>query len=77
MTKRATTPRLATVVAKYHDRYDLLRDAMFRDLLPRLDMTNTADAQIAELAQDIVTCLRMRRQELTGYDPEGQREEVT
>jgi hypothetical protein len=69
MTKRTTTPRLATVVAKYHDRYDLLRDAMARDLLPRLDMTNTADAQIMELAQDIVTCLRVRRAELDGYDP--------
>jgi hypothetical protein len=74
MTKPKPTSRLSTVVAYYHDKYDLLGNAMARDLLPRLDMTNTADAQIMELAQDIVTCLRVRRAELDGYDPEGERD---
>lgn len=67
------TPKLATVVADYHDKYDLLRDAFRRDVISRLDLTNTADAQLAELADDIVTCLRIRRQELTGYPPPGER----
>jgi hypothetical protein len=74
MTKPTTTPKLANVVARYHDRYDLLRDAMARDLLPRLDMANTADAQIVELADSIVNCLRIRRQELTGYPPKEERD---
>lgn len=68
-TKPKRTPRLATTVGEFHDRYDLLRDRLERDLLPRLDLTNTADAQIVELARDIVTCLKVRRIELTGYDP--------
>lgn len=74
MTKRTREPRLSTIVARYHDRFDLLRDRAERELFPRLDPANTADAQIMELIRDTVTCLKVRRIELSGYDPEGERE---
>jgi hypothetical protein len=67
-------PRLSTIVAKYHDKFDLLRDGLERDLIPHLDMTNTADAQIRDLATEIVQCLKVRRIELSGYPPKSERE---
>jgi hypothetical protein len=62
-------PRLVTIVGHFHDDYDLLREKAERDMFPRLDPKNTADAQIMEMIGDIVTCLKMRRIELSGYSP--------
>ena len=70
MTKPKRGPKTATVVAKYHDDFDRLRDRAERELFPRLDPANTADAQIMELIRDTVTCLKVRRIELSGYDPD-------
>lgn len=76
-TKRTPTAtrgsRKAQRVGKYHDRYRLLHEDFRRECLPYLDLDNTADAQIAELTQDVVTCLKMLRIELDGYDPKGER----
>lgn len=70
MTTKVQT-RKAQKVGAYHDKYHRLYDNFRRECLPLLDLDNTADAQIAELAEDIVTCLGIRRQELHGYDPSG------
>ncbi len=61
-------------MAAWHDRFDLLREKAERELFPRLDPANTADGQIMELIRDTVTCLGMRRAELSGYGPEGEGE---
>lgn len=73
MTKKRG-PRTSTVVATFHDAYDLLREKAERDLFPKLDPANTADPQIMELIRDVPTCLRIRRAELSGYPPEGERD---
>ena len=69
MTTKGQSRKLQRVGA-YHDKYHRLYDNFRRECLPYLDLTNTADAQIAELAEDIVTCLKIRRQELDGYPGE-------
>ena len=74
MTRSRNKPRLATIVGRFHDDYDLMRERAERELFPRLDPANTADAQIMELIRDVPTCLRMRRGELTGYPPPEERE---
>ena len=63
--------RKAVRLGKFHDRYHLLHEDFRRDLLPLLDMGNVAEAQIAELAESLVTCLYIRRRELDGYDPDA------
>lgn len=60
-------PRLAASLGAYHDEFARMLDRMERKLFPRLDMTNTADAQIRDLCRDLANCMAMRRQELDGY----------
>lgn len=68
--KRQRQPPIATVIGEYHDRIDLIRDAMGRDLFARLDMGETENAQIRELTDSLVNCLKVLRIQRTGYDPD-------
>jgi hypothetical protein len=76
MTTTKRTPRqkpIATVLADFHDRADVLRDGIRRELLARYPPDDPDAAQIADLAEQLANCLRIERALKTGYP----RQEVT
>ncbi len=56
-TKPARKPRLANVLAAYHDRADALRDGLRRELLPLYRDGDPVAAQIGDTADYLVTLL--------------------